>query len=1043
MNDKSSSLACKFGDFKLTFAPLNLYRGGELVALTPKSLELLVLLVKNQRETVSKETILREVWRGLHVGDSVLAVNINTLRKVLGADTISNRRGRGYVFNGSAVIAYEDETDASFDDAAEDLRLNLGSFIGRERELNLLKLNYLAVSENRGMAVFVGGEAGVGKTSLARKFTGQFQNSADHLVLTTSFFDFVGSHSEFAALSFKLLSQSFQHLGWLENGGSNVELTQMIREKLGVYIPDELLENVSDDAAAGDKIKRLLAKLADCFLALAEKIRTIIYFDDLQWADEFSLSVVGKLLNAAKTAPLTIIVSARTDEAAKDNLFFRRWLETHARQNSFSQIELKPFAFDECRKFFVETFDELRRIKFFTEKDLHEIYQITGGNPFFLKETVYWLVADRRISKTDLRDGFSWHWNGMNNAELPVSLTSFALSRIESLADKHRRVLESACVIGEEFQTATVAEVLGERASALAESLELAVEKEILTRQILNRGNDYRFRHNLLHRTLYESILPSDLFFLHEQTAAVLEKLNRHDPQKIADSLAQHYEAAQNYRKCLEWSVKAAEYAKEIEDWERIKQNVERAELAVEKIDDTGSISKTIQCQMAFLKGYCLRRFSKGRLNEELIAAFERCISIADEINSPKFIADSLYELSIIYRDNGTLSESLKALEKSLEIYQKIGFNNGIALARSGIASYYMTKGQYGSAIKELESEIFAVNGNYAVQIRRNLALAGSLLFIGEYAKAEKTLIETARICRSLGSDYELKTVNSETARLYIYLGRYEPAIEKLNEAETFFEQVGATTFSAYAEIVKSQIRFLQGLFSESKKMVGSLAPEILQSGEVYLIYMLEEISSRLFLEENKLLDAKAQILKHEKLAVELDDADLLSIKETLWAKYHNKIEQNSEAKIHAQNGINYAKQSENPLHEALAVIELAFSMRVFAPLDAVKTAQKAVGILENIKSGERWRAYWATAQIQLSVPQKLVKTDDIIGNLEKTVYLLDEIRSQFDLSNIENIRRYEESTKNFSEPARRLAGLFEKSGDTRRRKDLAKKWNL
>jgi DNA-binding winged helix-turn-helix (wHTH) protein len=1046
MDYKNPSLVCKFKEFKLTFSPLNLFKNDQAISMTPKSLELLRLLIKNQGQVVSKEMILKEVWRGLYVSDSVLVVNINTLRKILGADLISNRRGLGYVFNDCASIAYEDKASSGIDDSEEDLKLNLDSFIGRERELKLLQLNYRTISENRGMATFISGEAGVGKTNLVRKFLTELSKSNDNLVLTTSFFDFVGSGDESASLYFKLLFQAFSQLGWLENNDSNFEqnVAKTAQENLGVFIANDLIDQTSDNAIDNNKINRLLAKLSDCFLALAKKNKTVIYFDDIQWADEFSANVVGKLLSAAKTIPLAIIISARIDEETKKIAHFNRWLENHTRQNSFSKIELKPFSFDECRKLFIETFDESGRIKSFTESGLSEIYKITGGNPYFLKELIYWLAADKRIVKLTSNESFSWQWNGMNKAELPSSLTSFALSRIESLAEKDRKVLEAACVIGEEFQVEMVAKVLKKDVSELAESLEIAAQKEILTKQILNRGNDYRFRHNLLYLTLYETILPGNLFYLHEQTAGILEELHQNDSQKIANSLAQHYEAAQNYQKCLEWSVKAAEYAREIEDWERIRKNVNRGELSVKKIDNIGSISKTMQFKLSFLKGYYLRRFSySGKLFERSISAFQNSLSIATEINNPKFIADSLYNLSIIYRNQGSLPECLDALQKSQAIYESIGFDEGIANVKKGIAGYYMTKGRYSEAIKEIESGLRQRNLSGHIEINMKIALSEAYIYTGRCAEAEKLLFKIADICRNLSSDYELQSLNKDIGRLHVYLGQYELAVQKLSRVENFFGQGSETIYFLFSKTNKIKIRLLQGLFSESKAIIELFSPEIIASKEVYLIYLLEESLSYLNMEENNMLDAKSAISRFEKLVVDLDDVDLMSIKETLLAKYNNKIGKAGEANAHAQKGINFAKEAGNPLNQALAIIEQAFSMQVFAPLDAVKTAQKAVQILEKIKSGERWQAHWAVAQIQLSTSNKLVKTKEIVESLEKTVYLLDEIRNQFDLSNPENIKRYEESTKNFSEPARRLAHLFEKLGETQKSRELSKKWNL
>ncbi|MEM1197471.1 MAG: winged helix-turn-helix domain-containing protein, partial [Pseudomonadota bacterium] len=70
------------------------------VALQPRALELLLLLVRNAGAMVSKETIRKEVWGGLHVSRSAIPLQVNALRKALGDEAkpyrfIETVHGRG------------------------------------------------------------------------------------------------------------------------------------------------------------------------------------------------------------------------------------------------------------------------------------------------------------------------------------------------------------------------------------------------------------------------------------------------------------------------------------------------------------------------------------------------------------------------------------------------------------------------------------------------------------------------------------------------------------------------------------------------------------------------------------------------------------------------------------------------------------------------------------------------------------------------------------------------------------------------------------
>ncbi len=100
MNSEVNNL-CEFGDFRLDVEKCLLWRGEQLISLSPKALELLCLLVKQDGQIVSKEKIFDTVWAETFVEEGVLTQNIYTLRNTLGKDEngnqiIENIARRGY-----------------------------------------------------------------------------------------------------------------------------------------------------------------------------------------------------------------------------------------------------------------------------------------------------------------------------------------------------------------------------------------------------------------------------------------------------------------------------------------------------------------------------------------------------------------------------------------------------------------------------------------------------------------------------------------------------------------------------------------------------------------------------------------------------------------------------------------------------------------------------------------------------------------------------------------------------------------------------------
>src|SRR5437762_10057300 len=74
----------EFGPFRLDCGRRELWRGDQLVPLTPKAFDLLGLLVTSGGRALEKTELMKLLWPDSFVGDDSLTQNIATLRKALG-----------------------------------------------------------------------------------------------------------------------------------------------------------------------------------------------------------------------------------------------------------------------------------------------------------------------------------------------------------------------------------------------------------------------------------------------------------------------------------------------------------------------------------------------------------------------------------------------------------------------------------------------------------------------------------------------------------------------------------------------------------------------------------------------------------------------------------------------------------------------------------------------------------------------------------------------------------------------------------------------
>ena len=112
-----------FGSFRLEVKKHRLWRGEELVALTPKEFELLLILVENSGRVMEKDELHEMIWKDTFVEDGTLTRNISWLRQKLGAGNVTGQKfietcpKRGYRFlpevtksSGEGMLVVDEQT---------------------------------------------------------------------------------------------------------------------------------------------------------------------------------------------------------------------------------------------------------------------------------------------------------------------------------------------------------------------------------------------------------------------------------------------------------------------------------------------------------------------------------------------------------------------------------------------------------------------------------------------------------------------------------------------------------------------------------------------------------------------------------------------------------------------------------------------------------------------------------------------------------------------------------------------------------------------
>ena len=417
-------------------------------------------------------------------------------------------------------------------------------FVGRKAELDMLAHRLDGLAQGRGQMVCLSGESGVGKTTLA----GMLLRCAAEKGVTA-----LAARCQLAeqSLPFAPIIAALENHIRAEPQLLN-RLSAAERAQLAPLFPS-LVWQMDTDPAPDDfsemNRRLVVAGLVKLILAAARR-PLVLFFDDLQWVDDASLTLLANLSRYVPQSPLLVLMAYRPEEVAEDaplNLFLRD-LSRHRTLETLALPRLSA----------AETVSFLRKIVAADAPRLTEaaaqLHRLTGGNPLFIAETIRaWLdahpqtlatVAPEKLLAEALRQPSS-------------QVTDIILARLAHLPADARAILDIGAVIGRDFSVDLL--------EAIATTDPLAALTELLRRQFLVEISPARldFSHQIVREVVYRQLSPVARRRLHQRVAAGLMALFGKQAGPRAAEIAEHsLQAGASARaQALTFSVLAGDYA--------------------------------------------------------------------------------------------------------------------------------------------------------------------------------------------------------------------------------------------------------------------------------------------------------------------------------------------------------------------------------------------------------------------------------------------------------------------------------------------------
>jgi DNA-binding CsgD family transcriptional regulator len=383
------------------------------------------------------------------------------------------------------------------------------------------------VLAGHGRFVLIGGEAGIGKTTLARDLVTEASARGDR-VLTGACYD---------------LSNTPPYGPWLEL------FEAYTREHHLPPLPSTFaggrLETVADQFAVFSKVRAF-------FAALAAVGPVVILLEDLHWADPASLDLLRHVAHHLSTWRILLLATYRADELTRLHPL-SALLPTLVREANGRRLDLGRLKTDALRalvavRYGLAVSDEIRLATY--------LEQHAEGNPFFTMELLRALEEQALLSWLDAR----WVLTDLDRVVVPRLLRQVIDGRVARLGEASRRPLEIAAVIGQEVPLAVWAHLADLDEETMLTIVEQATEAHLLEAEA--DGTHVRFVHALTRAALYESVLPPRRRIWHRLVAEALLSRSAPDP----DEVAYHLQVAGDPR-AAEWLERAGDRAQRAYAW--------------------------------------------------------------------------------------------------------------------------------------------------------------------------------------------------------------------------------------------------------------------------------------------------------------------------------------------------------------------------------------------------------------------------------------------------------------------------------------------
>lgn len=378
-------------------------------------------------------------------------------------------------------------------------------------------------------------------------------------------------------------------------------------EFLGVADPARPAPKLDPEA----RQRQLLGLMRHLIKLAGDEQPTVTLVEDLHWMDAASAAFLDQMVEAREGSRSLLLLNFRPEYQAD-------W----TKNSWYRQIPLAPLEHDAVGELLTDLLG--------TDLSLAPLVAMiktrTKGNPFFVEEIVQNLIETKHLF--GVRGAFRLVTT-VDKLAVPATVKAVLAARIDRLAERDRRLLQTASVIGKDFAEPVLAAVSDLAPEEFHAALAALRRAEFIQEQSLFPVAEYAFRHPLTQEVASAGLLKDRRRQTHAAVARVIEVQDADHLDERSALLAHHWEEAGEMMTAAQWHARAAQWAGLTNATEALRHWQSARRL----LRDALQTPETIQLGVAVCMGALGLSWRLGTPKEEITKVFDEGLKLAAASN--------------------------------------------------------------------------------------------------------------------------------------------------------------------------------------------------------------------------------------------------------------------------------------------------------------------------------------------------------------------------------------------------------------------------